>query len=47
LELAALGRIVSANVWQKRPELGARHTIAWNEGSIEDRNVILTIQRGD
>jgi metallophosphoesterase (TIGR03767 family) len=43
LEIAALSRVVSANVWQRRPELGAKHGIDWWLGRPEDRNVVLKI----
>ena len=45
LELAALSRIVSGNIWQKRPELGSSHDVNWWSGRVEDRNVVLKISR--
>ena len=45
LEIAALSRTVSANVWQKRPELGAKHGIDWWLGRPTDRNVVLKINK--
>ena len=44
-EIAALSRTVSANVWQKRPELGAKHGIDWWLGRPSDRNVVLKINK--
>ncbi len=44
LEIAALSRELSANVWQKRPELGANHGFEWWQGSASDRNVVLKIK---
>ncbi|MSY00907.1 MAG: TIGR03767 family metallophosphoesterase, partial [Actinobacteria bacterium] len=45
LEIAALSRAISANVWQKRPELGAKHGIDWWLGRPTDRNVVLKINK--
>ena len=45
LEIAALSRTLSANVWQKRPELGAKHGIDWWLGRASDRNVVLKIKK--
>lgn len=45
LEIAALSRTLSANIWQKRPELGASHDINWWCGRPTDRNVILKINQ--
>ena len=45
LEIAALSRALSANIWQKRPELGASHDINWWCGRPTDRNVILKINK--
>ena len=45
VEIAALSRAVSANVWQKRAELGATHDVMWLSGRPEDRNVVLRIKR--
>ena len=44
VDIAALSRAVSANVWQKRSELGATHDVSWLSGRPEDRNVVLRIQ---
>ena len=45
LEIAALSRVLSANIWQKRAELGASHDVNWWCGRASDRNVILKIHR--
>ena len=45
IEIAALSRAVSANVWQKRPELGATHDVTWWSGRPEDRNVVLKVKK--
>lgn len=45
IEIAALSRTLSANVWQKRPELGATHDVNWWSGRPEDRNVVLKINK--
>jgi 3',5'-cyclic AMP phosphodiesterase CpdA len=45
LEIAALSRTVSANIWQKRPELGPKHGIDWWLGRPNDRNVVLKINK--
>jgi len=45
LEIASLSRTISANVWQKRPELGAKHGIDWWLGRPSDRNVVLKINK--
>jgi hypothetical protein len=45
IEIAALSRTISANVWQKRPELGAKHGIDWWLGRVTDRNVVLKINK--
>ena len=45
VEIAALSRALSANVWQKRPELGAKHEIDWWLGRPTDRNVVLKIKK--
>ena len=45
LEIAALSRALSANVWQKRLELGATHDVNWWCGRPEDRNVVLKINK--
>jgi hypothetical protein len=43
--MASLSRTLSANVWQRREELGAKHPFEWAEGRAEDRNVVLKIQQ--
>lgn len=43
LEIAALSRLLSANVWQRREELGAKHGFGWYEGTPESRNRVLRI----
>ena len=43
--IASLSRTLSANVWQKREELGAKHPFEWAEGRDDDRNVVLKIQK--
>lgn len=43
LEIAALSRTLSANVWQRREELGAKHGFGWYEGALEAKNTILRI----
>ncbi len=43
-ELAALSRVLSANVWQRREELGARHGFSWYEGIPEAKNTVLRIR---
>jgi metallophosphoesterase (TIGR03767 family) len=45
LEMAALSRLLSANVWQRREELGSKHPFEWAEGSPSDRNIVLRIQQ--
>ena len=45
IEMAALSRVVSANVWQKRSELGAKHDVSWADGEAKDRNVVLKIKK--
>lgn len=40
-----LSRILRANVWQKREELGAKHAFNWAAGLPSARNVVLRIQR--
>ena len=44
LEIAALSRILSANVWQKREELGSTDGFAWHEGVSEAKNTVLRIR---
>ena len=45
LEIAGLSRTISANVWQKREELGAKHSFSWAEGLPTAKNVILPLGR--
>ena len=43
LELAALSRLLSANVWQRREELGSPGGFSFGPGVPEVRNVVLRI----
>lgn len=45
VEIAALSRLLSANVWQRREELGAKHGFNWYEGVPESKNMVLRIPR--
>ncbi len=45
IELAALSRLLSANVWQKRESLGAKVSPDWALGEIHERNTVLRIIR--
>ncbi len=45
IEIAALSRALSANIWQKRPELGSTHDVNWWSGRPTDRNVVLKIRK--
>ena len=45
VEIAALSRVLSANVWQRREELGAKHGFRWYEGVPEARNTVLRISK--
>lgn len=45
IEIAGLSRTLSANVWQKREELGAKHAFIWAEGLPGTQNVILQIRK--
>jgi len=45
VDIAALSRLLSANIWQKRPELGSSHDVNWWSGRAKDRNVILKINK--
>lgn len=45
VEIAALSRVLAANVWQRREELGAKHGFKWYEGQPESRNRVLRIPR--
>ena len=43
LEMAALSRVISANVWQKRESLGAKHPADWAMGAPHERNTVLRL----
>lgn len=43
IEIAGLSRTLSANVWQKREELGAKHAFNWAQGLPGAQNVVLRI----
>lgn len=45
VELAALSRVLSANVWQRREELGATHGFDWYEGTPGAKNTVLQIRK--
>jgi metallophosphoesterase (TIGR03767 family) len=45
VEMAALSRVLSANVWQRREELGATHGFGWYEGLPESKNTVLRIRK--
>ena len=45
VDIAALSRLLSANIWQKRAELGSSHDVNWWSGRAKDRNVILKINK--
>jgi 3',5'-cyclic AMP phosphodiesterase CpdA len=45
IELAALSRLLSANVWQRRSELGGPDGFATLRGKPEERNVVLKISK--
>lgn len=45
VEMAALSRLLSANVWQKRDALGAKHPADWALGEPHSRNTVLRIAR--
>jgi hypothetical protein len=45
LELAALSRLLSANVWQKRDSLGAKVPADWALGAPHARNTVLRINK--
>lgn len=45
VEIAALSRVLSANVWQRREELGAKHGFRWYEGIAEAKNTVLRINK--
>ena len=43
VEMAALARLLSANVWQKRNSLGAKDDEDWALGEVHERNTVLRI----
>jgi hypothetical protein len=43
LEMAALSRLLSANVWQKRESLGAKVSADWALGAPHARNTVLRL----
>jgi metallophosphoesterase (TIGR03767 family) len=43
--LAALSRVLSANVWQRRAELGSHNPLTRGEGTREDRNIVVKLKR--
>jgi metallophosphoesterase (TIGR03767 family) len=43
LEMAALSRLISANVWQKRDSLGAKVPADWTVGPPHARNTVLRL----
>jgi metallophosphoesterase (TIGR03767 family) len=43
LEMAALSRLLSANVWQKRESLGAKVPADWALGAPHERNTVLRL----
>jgi metallophosphoesterase (TIGR03767 family) len=43
LEMAALSRLLSANVWQRRASLGSKIPADWALGLPEDRNTVLRL----
>jgi hypothetical protein len=43
LEMAALSRLLSANVWQKRESLGSKHPADWALGEPHSRNTVLRL----
>ena len=43
LEMAALSRVISANVWQKRDSLGAKVPADWAMGATHARNTVLRL----
>ncbi len=43
--MAALARVLSANVWQRRSELGSHNPLTFGEGKPEDRNIVLKLKR--
>jgi hypothetical protein len=45
VSLAALSRVLSANVWQRRAELGSHNPLSLGEGTREDRNIVVKLKR--
>ena len=45
VELAGLSRLLSANVWQRRPELVGKDGFITHEGKPEERNTVLRIEK--
>ena len=45
VEIAALSRILSANIWQRRDSLGAKQSQDWARGEAHERNTVLRILR--
>ncbi|HUW78279.1 MAG TPA: TIGR03767 family metallophosphoesterase [Candidatus Nanopelagicaceae bacterium] len=45
VSLAALSRVLSANVWQRRAEFGSHNPLSLGEGTPEDRNIVLKLKR--
>lgn len=45
IEMAALSRLLSANVWQKRDAHGPKHPADWALGEPHSRNTVLRIAR--
>ena len=45
IEIAALSRVLSANVWQRRDSLGAKQSQDWATGAVHERNTVLRILR--
>jgi hypothetical protein len=43
IEMAALSRLLAANVWQKRDALGAKHPADWALGEVHERNTVLRV----
>jgi hypothetical protein len=41
--MAALSRVISANVWQKRESLGAKQSADWAMGAAHERNTVLRL----
>ena len=47
IEMAALSRLLSANVWQKRDSLGAKVPADWAMGAPHARNTVLRLNARD